>query len=518
MNKFITLCLLLCGFCYVTNAQPFYLRGSHGAPCDWGNTNASCELTDPDNDGIYSLNFSAPFTGLYEFKIYDGGTGTWWGGPSGSNAWYASNSGQGILISFDSNLNQIHVAGDLASQSNICAPGDWTVPNWNNATPTNNGCIDVVTPGNYQYKPTYCGTWASWSPIDGTRDMNASNWQLNTLVANQTECFTYNASTGHVLPPPPPQGFYVRGTFACDWNNLNSGCQLEDDGFGNYSVTLDLGPAALGCQEFKIYDASNNLWYPSGANAWFDHVGGEVTFYLDNNNLVGVKDHSNFAICAPGNYTEPMWNNSTPTYSVGGGVYCFTVPVAGSYEWKPTFCGEWKSWEPGSGERSVNAENWTFTTECNNQNVCVRYNPNNGRMEPAFTSAESSGTMACNDHVNVTLNDQCDADIVFSLFVEDDAQIPPPAYSVEITNSVGTVVTSYSDFIGVTLTYTVLDNCSGNTCWGTVTFEDKTPPTVECDCPVGGETGIGDYSEDCTLTCWELPLLKEKYWDRLRDN
>ena len=46
--------------------------------------------------------------------------------------------------------------------------------------------------------------------------------------------------------------------------------------------------------------------------------------------------------------------------------------------------------------------------------------------------------------------------------------------------------------------------CSENTCWGTISFEDKTPPQVNCDCPVGGEDLDGDgiidgYAEECTL-------------------
>ncbi|NNE26663.1 MAG: hypothetical protein HKN09_07450, partial [Saprospiraceae bacterium] len=142
-------------------------------------------------------------------------------------------------------------------------------------------------------------------------------------------------------------------------------------------------------------------------------------------------------------------------------------------------------------------------------------------FDDAFLGLKEDGTagaLTCNNDITVTVNGSCASDVTVDMFVEGN--VNELYYDFSIANSVGTPVdiNDLAPWIGTELTYTVHDLCSDNTCWGNITFEDKTPPTVECDCPVGGETGIGDYSEDCTLTCWELPLLKEKYWDRLRDN
>ena len=41
-------------------------------------------------------------------------------------------------------------------------------------------------------------------------------------------------------------------------------------------------------------------------------------------------------------------------------------------------------------------------------------------------------------------------------------------------------VTIDNDAIGETLTVTVTDPATGNSCWGTISVEDKIPPTIEC--------------------------------------
>ena len=150
----------------------------------------------------------------------------------------------------------------------------------------------------------------------------------------------------------------------------------------------------------------------------------------------------------------------------------------------------------------------------------------------AILSAQtlSSQTLTCNDHLNVTVNDQCSVDITVDMFIEGDSDVDEDIedgnYTYVIFDLTGNPLIS-GDNIGPTEVLGVILNATldyevyylgNNTCGGTINLEDKTPPTIECDCPVGGMTGVGDYSEDCSLTCWELPLLKENYWDRLRDN
>ena len=133
------------------------------------------------------------------------------------------------------------------------------------------------------------------------------------------------------------------------------------------------------------------------------------------------------------------------------------------------------------------------------------------------------GALSCNDNVNVTVNNDCELD--FSWYTLIEADNIPDVFNAIFTDSAGNIIpeSALGDHVGSSLTYTIEDMCNGNSCWGTINIEDKSIPTIACDCPVGGEDLDGDgtidgYSEDCTLSCYELPLLKERYWDNLRDD
>ncbi|NNE27452.1 MAG: hypothetical protein HKN09_11470 [Saprospiraceae bacterium] len=147
-----------------------------------------------------------------------------------------------------------------------------------------------------------------------------------------------------------------------------------------------------------------------------------------------------------------------------------------------------------------------------------------------FTQTLTSQTLTCNNHLNVTVNDQCSVDITVDMFVEGDSDVDEDIedgnYTYVIFDLTGAPLIS-GDINGPTEIAGIILNANldyevhylgNNVCWGTVILEDKTPPEIDCDCPIGGMTGVGDYSDECRLTCWELPLLKENYWDRLRDN
>jgi hypothetical protein len=364
------------------SAQPYYLRGE-ASPCDWGNSSAACQLLDPQNDGIFELtyNFGAAPIGRKEFKIYNAGNNTWW--PGGSNAWF-NHQGGSVTFRFNSTNNQIEAVE--GSTFSICAPGEFSA--WNNSTPmVNNGggqwCYTIPTAGSYQWKPVYCGSFDSWEPTTGERNVNSSNWLVTTTSNNQQFCVTYNAATGKIIPPAPPTGIYLRGTGApCDWNNVSPGCELKDpDGNGVFELVIDFGSTPIGRQEFKIYNAATNTWYPAGGNSWYLDLGGPVTFrYYSATQETEVVDGFTPTICSPGEFSN--WNNADPMTHQGYGIWCRTIPTPGTYQWKPTVCGSWDSWQMSSGERSSNSDNWSITTTTPNQQVCVTYFPSSGQVVP----------------------------------------------------------------------------------------------------------------------------------------
>lgn len=122
--------------------------------------------------------------------------------------------------------------------------------------------------------------------------------------------------------------------------------------------------------EFKVHCGS----WPSGSNGWY--MNGNVTF--QDNGSVGraFGDEANFAVCSPGDFSG--WNNATSMTQTGN-QWCYTVSTPGTYSWKPTRCGSWDSWDP-SGQRNVNASNWSVTTTTPNEQVCVTYNASTGEV------------------------------------------------------------------------------------------------------------------------------------------
>ena len=142
-------------------------------------------------------------------------------------------------------------------------------------------------------------------------------------------------------------------------------------------------------------------------------------------------------------------------------------------------------------------------------------------FDDASLALKEEGTstlnLACNDHINVTVNSECASDITGDMFIEgayDDLFT-----SFEITNSIGTVIDINDPVIGQTLNYSVTDICSGNSCWGTILFEDKTDPIIDCEiCPEVDGTSAADYDPDCVLACYEQPILQLRYDDGLRDD
>lgn len=383
------LSLLLASFFTYVQAQPYYLRGA-AAPCGWGgNFTPTCQLTDPDGNGVFELaiNLGAAM-GYQEFKIYNQANDSWY---PGANSWF-DHKGGNVTFKFTPVGNKVDV---VDGNNTLCAPGSWITPNWTNSTPmtnvagTNTWCITVPTPGSYQWKPTRCGQWGSWEFFDGTRSTNSGNWTFTTTTPNQNICIDYNPATGRVVSAlPVPTGYYLRGSAGpCDWfGNFTPTCQLTDpDGDGILELVVNYGATAIGKHEFKIYHAATNSWFPSGGNSWFHHTSGSVRYRF--NPATGdtwAIDDFNQNICAPGAFSG--WNNAYPMTKYDNGMFCTNIPNPGTYEWKPTICGDWASWQPVGGERSTDAANWRVTTQVANQQVCVTYNKGTGRIAAGATN------------------------------------------------------------------------------------------------------------------------------------
>ena len=114
--------------------------------------------------------------------------------------------------------------------------------------------------------------------------------------------------------------------------------------------------------------------------------------------------------------------------------------------------------------------------------------------------------LACNDHVNASVNQDCELDVTADAFIEGDSD--PLLTTVDIIGPTGQVLDLADVFEfanGSTLEFRVSNLCGDNYCWGTVTIEDKTDPTLNCNTCT--DPTVSD--PDCVLNCTEEKVFRE---------
>jgi len=111
--------------------------------------------------------------------------------------------------------------------------------------------------------------------------------------------------------------------------------------------------------------------------------------------------------------------------------------------------------------------------------------PASEKFPPIFTNTVA---LACNDDVQVSVNENCQAVLTADMILE--AGEDNTEYSLMVMN--GTIPLSDLDsgntnnfvvgenFIGIELTVRVIENTTDNFCWGAFTMEDKAAPSLDC--------------------------------------
>ncbi len=100
-------------------------------------------------------------------------------------------------------------------------------------------------------------------------------------------------------------------------------------------------------------------------------------------------------------------------------------------------------------------------------------------LTPLEFVVEGGISLACKSNLNVSLDENCSALITPEVYLVA-ADFPEASYEVTVTDADGNVVedaliTGKGDY-----TVSVEHLCSGNSCWGYLTAEDKFAPTLEC--------------------------------------
>jgi hypothetical protein len=106
------------------------------------------------------------------------------------------------------------------------------------------------------------------------------------------------------------------------------------------------------------------------------------------------------------------------------------------------------------------------------------------------TASISAQTMACNDNVQVsvdpTANSLCEVELTADMVLE--APNPNSTYLIQVMQGVNVIYSGVdvvifdgSSHLGQTLTVKVTDQAGGNSCWGSITVEDKADPVIFCN-------------------------------------
>ena len=125
----------------------------------------------------------------------------------------------------------------------------------------------------------------------------------------------------------------------------------------------------------------------------------------------------------------------------------------------------------------------------------------------------TSPVLVCDDQINVSLNENCEAVITVEMVLEGESTIPnfdPSNYDIDIEGFASNIISEVGVF-----TVTITERNPPftpplNSCWGHILVEDKLPPQIDpnsCDCPEN------NTDPDCVL-----PLLCDELAEILDGN
>lgn len=136
-------------------------------------------------------------------------------------------------------------------------------------------------------------------------------------------------------------------------------------------------------------------------------------------------------------------------------------------------------WGTVIGPHMISVEGEAMTFDGQNSGFCDF----EGSSE-AYISNEISPSLACNNNVNLSINGTCSLEVSPAMFLEDMEE-GEAAYTVVITDMAtntilpGTIIGQ--EYINQQLQVSVQHECSGNSCWGFITVEDKSIPSLQCE-------------------------------------
>ncbi|HMT53253.1 MAG TPA: PPC domain-containing protein, partial [Saprospiraceae bacterium] len=100
-----------------------------------------------------------------------------------------------------------------------------------------------------------------------------------------------------------------------------------------------------------------------------------------------------------------------------------------------------------------------------------------------------SGSLVCNDHVNISADEDCEVTLNADMFLEGNSYACYDSYQINIwpfnskPNAINNIAQNEAFYLPCgEHTYEIVDPATGNRCWGTFLVEDKIAPVVTCNC------------------------------------
>lgn len=107
--------------------------------------------------------------------------------------------------------------------------------------------------------------------------------------------------------------------------------------------------------------------------------------------------------------------------------------------------------------------------------------------------------LACNDNIQISLDEDCEAEITADLILEGSGPVNEADYTISISNNLGSIVTTPGNY-SVTITL----NATGNSCWGNIKVEDKLAPKIDPTDPAQCPCAVGNNDPACQFLCTDL--------------
>ncbi|MEZ4909121.1 MAG: hypothetical protein R2771_16100 [Saprospiraceae bacterium] len=159
---------------------------------------------------------------------------------------------------------------------------------------------------------------------------------------------------------------------------------------------------------------------------------------------------------------------STPY--VAGNTYLWTLDHGGVITTSPNSHSVTVEWDDYSAYQSNNL-------------TLVESSPEACEVEKTLDVViEKTITLACNNEIFISLDANCGGELTADMFLEGMAY-DESSYELEIQDSDGNLITPNiltSDMVGNSYMVTVIQSCTGNSCWSSMTVFDKTVPELKC--------------------------------------